>query len=244
MLRTRLRASRSGGPLAVASPCRTASATRIEAVPHGWPTTDNRRKSLCAKERLRHNSRLTAPDCRQARIRALGDAGLWQDDESMVAPTSTVVASRHADVVVVGAGPNGLAAAIVLGRAGLNVTVMEAQDTIGGGCRTETLTLPGYRHDVCAAIHPMGVASPLFQRLRLTDYGVTWLPARFGLAHPLDDGRVALLSRRMSDTSASLGNDGEEWLRLMSPFVERQADFFSDVLRPIRWPRHTGLMAR
>jgi phytoene dehydrogenase-like protein len=154
------------------------------------------------------------------------------------------IASSAVDVVVVGAGPNGLAAAIVLGRAGLNVAVLEARDTVGGGCRTAALTLPGYRHDVCAAIHPMGVASPVFHRLRLSDHGVTWLPARFALAHPLDDGRVALLSRRMADTAASLGGDGEQWTQLLSPFVERHTDFFDDVLRPIRRPKHIGLMAR
>ncbi|MCC7125049.1 MAG: NAD(P)/FAD-dependent oxidoreductase [Acidobacteria bacterium] len=152
---------------------------------------------------------------------------------------------RAVDVVIVGAGPNGLTAAIVLARSGLSVVVLEARETIGGGCRTESLTLPGYRHDVCAAIHPMGAASPIFQRLRLTDHGVAWLPARYALAHPLDDGRVALLSRRMDETTASLdGDDGARWAAMLEPFVDQSEAFFDEILRPVRIPRHIGLMSR
>jgi phytoene dehydrogenase-like protein len=148
------------------------------------------------------------------------------------------------DAVIVGAGPNGLTAAVVLARAGLSVEVLEANETIGGGCRTESLTLPGHHHDVCAAIHPMAVASPIFRRLQLTNHGVTWLSASVPLAHPLDDGSAALLSRRLADMSETLGPDGQRWVDLMSPFVERQQEFFSDVLRPVRIPRHPLLMAR
>lgn len=148
------------------------------------------------------------------------------------------------DAVVVGAGPNGLTAAAVLCRAGLSVTVLEANDTIGGGCRTESLTLPGFHHDVCGAIHPMGVVSPIFRRLQITDHGVRWMSAPTPLAHPLDDGRVAVLSRRLEDVTQSLGRDGQRWIELLRPFVERQEDFFDDVLRPIRLPRSPLLMAR
>ncbi len=158
--------------------------------------------------------------------------------------------ARHAsttprrDVVIVGAGPNGLTAAIVMARAGLSVSVLEANDAIGGGCRTESLTLPGYRHDVCAAIHPVALASPIFNHLGLTNHGVEWRSARYALAHPLDDGRAAILSRRMAETTMSLGVDGPRWERLVEPFVARHEAFFADTLRPIRMPRHPWLMLR
>jgi phytoene dehydrogenase-like protein len=148
------------------------------------------------------------------------------------------------DAVIVGAGPNGLAAAVVLARTGLSVEILEARDTNGGGCRTEGLTLPGFRHDVCAAIHPMGVVSPIFRRLRLTDHGVRWLSAAAPLAHPFDDGSAAVLSRRLEDMRETLGADGPRWVELMAPFVERHESFFAEVLRPIRIPRHPLLMAR
>lgn len=154
------------------------------------------------------------------------------------------MASPVPDVVVVGAGPNGLTAAAVLGLAGLSVTLLEGRETIGGGCRTESLTAPGFHHDVCGAIHPMGVVSPIFQRLRLTEYGVQWMSAAAPLAHPLDHGRVAVLSRRLTDMSATLGDDGRRWARLLRPFVDRHTDFFAGILRPIRIPRHPWLMAR
>jgi phytoene dehydrogenase-like protein len=154
------------------------------------------------------------------------------------------VAQQTPDAVIVGAGPNGLTAAVVLARAGLSVVVVEARETIGGGCRTESLTLPGYHHDVCAAIHPMGVVSPIFRKLKLTDDGVKWLAAFAPLAHPFDDGSVAVLSRRVADMEEILGADGRRWIELMAPFVERHEEFFEEVLRPIRAPRHPMLMAR
>ena len=154
------------------------------------------------------------------------------------------MAQSTRDAVVVGAGPNGLTAAIVLARAGLSVEVLEARETIGGGCRTADLTLPGHRHDVCAAIHPMGVVSPIFQRLDLTGHGVRWLSAAVPLAHPLDDGSAGVLSRRLGDMPELLGRDGGPWVDLMEPFVARHQDFFAGILRPVRLPRHPLLMAR
>jgi phytoene dehydrogenase-like protein len=148
------------------------------------------------------------------------------------------------DVAVVGAGPNGLAAAAVLGLCGLSVVVLERNAQAGGGCRTEYLTLPGFVHDVCAAIHPMGMASPIFRRLQLVNHGLSWVHAPVALAHPFDAGRAAVISRQMSATVEALGRDGPRWQRLLSPFVDRWEALFSDVLRPVRLPRHPLLMTQ
>ena len=120
------------------------------------------------------------------------------------------MSSRHAyDAIVVGAGPNGLAAAITLARAGRSVLVLEAKDTIGGGSRSMELTLPGFVHDVCSAIHPLGIGSPFFRSLPLEDYGLQWIHSPAPLAHPFDDGTAVVLERDLSDTEASLGVDGK-----------------------------------
>jgi phytoene dehydrogenase-like protein len=148
------------------------------------------------------------------------------------------------DAVIVGAGPNGLTASAVLSAAGLSVLVLERNERIGGGCRTEALTLPGFAHDVCSAIHPMGAVSPIFRALRLTEHGLTWAAAPTPLAHPLPDGRVAVLSRAIAETASTLGSDGPVWERLLRPFVDRQEAFFSEILRPVRVPAHPLLMAR
>ena len=148
------------------------------------------------------------------------------------------------DVAIVGAGPNGLTAAAVLAGAGLSVVVLERSDRIGGSCRTEALTLPGFAHDVCGAIHPIGAASPIFKALALDRLGLEWASAPLPLAHPLDDGSVAVLSRHMATTGATLGQDADIWERMVRPFVARHEDFFGDVLRPVRWPRCPLLMVR
>src|SRR5690349_21897863 len=112
---------------------------------------------------------------------------------------------RDFDAVVVGAGPNGLSAAIRLQQAGLSVLVLEARETVGGGTRSAELTLPGFTHDICSAIHPLALGSPFFRDLPLADYGLEWIQPPAALAHPLDDGTVAVLDRSIDATAATLG---------------------------------------
>jgi phytoene dehydrogenase-like protein len=149
------------------------------------------------------------------------------------------------DAVVVGAGPNGLAAAIVLARAGISVLVLEAKETIGGGARTAELTLPGFRHDICSAIHPLGALSPFFRTLPLHDHGLTWIEAPIPLAHPLDDGTAAIVERSLDATAERLGRDGDAYHALIAPLLRRADALFEEILRPVRLiPRHPLLMAR
>ena len=148
------------------------------------------------------------------------------------------------DAIVVGAGPNGLAAAIVLARAGLRVLVREAADQPGGGARTEPLTLPGFAHDVCSAVHPLGIASPLFRRLPLAEHGLEWVQPPAPLAHPFDDGTAVLLERSTRATGRQLGPDAAAWQRLMDPFVDRWQHLLADALGPLKVPRHPLLLAR
>jgi phytoene dehydrogenase-like protein len=148
------------------------------------------------------------------------------------------------DAIVVGSGPNGLAAAIALARAGRSVLVREGRETIGGGLRTEELTLPGFRHDTCSAIHPLGVASPFLRSLPLEEHGVEWIHPPAPLAHPLDDGSAVVLERSLEETAAGLGADGRAWRRLFEPFVSGADDLLDGVLAPLRPPRHPLLMGR
>ncbi|HLW00343.1 MAG TPA: NAD(P)/FAD-dependent oxidoreductase [Ktedonobacterales bacterium] len=149
------------------------------------------------------------------------------------------------DAVVVGSGPNGLAAAITLARAGRSVIVFEAKGTIGGGCRTAELTLPGFAHDVCSAIHPMGVASPFMRTLPLEQYGVEWIQPDAPLAHPFDDGSVAVLERSIEATGSWLGKDADAYSRLMAPLVNRWEELVGDALGPLPIPpHHPFIMAR
>lgn len=143
------------------------------------------------------------------------------------------------DAVVVGSGPNGLAAAVTLARAGRSVTVLEAEDTIGGGTRTEELTLPGLLHDVCSAIHPLGVASPFLSTLPLAEHGLRWRSFDVDLVHPLDGGRAAVLHHGLAETVAGLGDDGPAWDRLFGPLSRRFGALAEDLLRPIlHVPKH------
>lgn len=149
------------------------------------------------------------------------------------------------DAVVVGAGPNGLSAAVTLAAEGLSTLLLEANDTVGGAARTEALTLPGFRHDVGSAVYPMGVGSPFFASLPLEDLGLSWIHPDMPLAHPLDGGRSALLHRSLEDTATGLEGDGTRYRKLMEPFVDAWPTFADHVLdTPFRVPRAPTLMAR
>lgn len=153
--------------------------------------------------------------------------------------------SERWDAVVVGAGPNGLAAAVELARAGLAVKLFEAAETIGGGCRTEGLTLPGFRHDVCSAIHPMAAGSPAFSAWPLTDFGLEWVHPELPLAHPLDGGHAAALDRDLTTTAAGLGGDGAAWRDVFAPLAEHWQQLAGELLQPLlHLPRHPGLLTR
>ncbi len=147
------------------------------------------------------------------------------------------------DAVVVGAGPNGLSAAIVLQQAGLSVLLLEAKDSIGGGLRTEALTLPGFLHDVCSAIHPMAAASPFFATLPLDRYGLEYIHPPFAAAHPFDDGSAAVLTSSLEETAAKLQADENTYLRLMKPLVHNWSSLLPDLLGPFHWPAHPAAMA-
>ncbi|MFW6125554.1 MAG: phytoene desaturase family protein [Chloroflexota bacterium] len=142
------------------------------------------------------------------------------------------------DAVVVGSGPNGLAASVVLAREGLSVLLVEAKDTVGGGTRSAELTLPGYVHDVCSAVHPLGLASPFFRTADVVKHGVEWVHPPVCMAHPLDDGTAAFLERSVSDTAATLGEDGAAYRRLMAPLVADWDTLAHELLGPLRIPRH------
>lgn len=144
-----------------------------------------------------------------------------------------------ARAVVVGAGPNGLAAAITLAQAGLAVTVLEAADEVGGGARTAQVTGDGLAHDICSAIHPFGAASPFFSSLPLADHGLQWRWPEIDLAHPLDGGRAGVLLRSIDQTAAALGDDAGRWRRLFEPLAARFHELAEDALAPVQHlPRH------
>jgi phytoene dehydrogenase-like protein len=146
---------------------------------------------------------------------------------------------------VIGSGPNGLAAAIVLVQAGMRVDVFEAQVEPGGGARSMQFTLPGFLHDFGSAVHPFAVGSPFVSSLPLADYGLEWIHGSAPLAHPLDDGTAVVLERDLGETERALGEDGKEWRRLLEPAVTHWKEFADDALGPpLRMPHHPLRMAQ
>src|SRR5262245_61740511 len=123
------------------------------------------------------------------------------------------------DAIIVGAGPNGLAAGIELARAGKRVCIYEGSDRVGGGARSDNLTLPGFTHDICSAVHPLAVSSPFFTKLDLARYGLEFIEPPAALAHPFDDGTAILLKRSVETTSQQFGRDAEPYQKLMNPVV-------------------------
>ena len=148
------------------------------------------------------------------------------------------------DAVVVGAGPNGLAAAITLACAGLRVRVLEGSSTAGGGCRSAQLTLPGFVHDTCATIHGLAPASPFFRSVPMAELGVELAHPDAPLAHPLDGGEAAMLERSLERTAAGLDGDGAAFRRLMAPLAAHPDGLMREVLRPLRLPGRPILLAR
>lgn len=151
---------------------------------------------------------------------------------------------REYDAVVVGSGPNGLAAAITLQLAGLSVLMVEAAPSVGGGMRTAELTLPGFHHDVCSAIHPMAAASPFLRSLPLEDHGLKYIYPSICAAHPLDHGRGAALAHSFDDTVRALGSDGNAYRQLFEPLIKTWPRVEADALGPLHWPGDILAMGR
>jgi len=149
--------------------------------------------------------------------------------------------SAKRDAIVVGSGPNGLAAAIALAERGWSVHVIEGAATVGGGVRSAALTRPGFIHDICSSVYPMALATPFFRRLPLA---VDWVHPPNLVAHPLDDGSAAVLKRSVEETAAGLGSDRDAYRSLMNPFVERADDLMAELVGPFRIPRHPLLAMR
>lgn len=150
--------------------------------------------------------------------------------------------NKH-DAIVIGSGPNGLAAAIRLAQAGKRVVVYEANETIGGGSRSAELTLPGFVHDTCSAIHPLGIGSPFFKTLPLEKYGLEWIHPSAPLAHVWEDGTAVMLEREVNRTARNLGRDGAMWSRIFSPFASRWNALAPMLLGPlVKLPRNPFLL--
>lgn len=141
------------------------------------------------------------------------------------------------DAIVVGSGPNGLTAAITLQQKGLSVLIVEAKNTIGGGLRSAELTIPGFQHDICSAIHPLAVASPFFNSLPLHKHGLTFIQPKIAVAHPLDDGKSAVLSNSVEETAGLLGSDKDNYLKLIEPITKQWDALLPELLAPLHFPK-------
>src|SRR5262245_7979068 len=148
------------------------------------------------------------------------------------------------DAVVVGSGPNGLSAAIVIAQAGRKVVVFEAEPTIGGGVRSAELTLPGFVHDTCSAVHPLAIGSPFFRTLPLASHGLEWIEPPAMVAHPLDDGSCGIVHRSVERTAVGLGADARAYADLIGSLVAAWPRLEASVLGPPRWPDHPFQLAR
>ncbi len=149
------------------------------------------------------------------------------------------------DAIIIGSGPNGLSAGIALAQKGLSVKIFETSDVIGGGARTKELTLPGFHHDVCSAIHPMAVGSPFLKTLPLEDFGLKWIYPEYPLAHPLDNEPAVILRRSLDDTAKELGKDEKAYKNLFIPFVKRWEELAPEILSPFNSiPSSPVLMAQ
>ncbi len=148
------------------------------------------------------------------------------------------------DAVIVGAGPNGFSRGITLAQAGCKTLLIEAKETIGGGMRTAEVTLPGFRHDICSAIHPLGVASPFLRSLPLADYGLEWIQPPLSFGHPLEDGTAVWLHPSIAETAAQLGADGQAYTRFMQPLVADWEKIEKAVLGPLPVSIHLLALAR
>ncbi|TBH76247.1 phytoene desaturase family protein [Aquirufa nivalisilvae] len=152
--------------------------------------------------------------------------------------------STEYDAIVVGSGPNGLASAIYLQQKGLSVLMVEAKDSIGGGLRTEEITLPGFKHDICSAIHPLAAASPFFKTLPLQDHGLTFIQPIYSAAHPLANGDSAVLAPSLELTAHKLGYDGENYRDLIQPFISHWESLLADILAPLHVPNQPINLAK
>lgn len=151
---------------------------------------------------------------------------------------------KKLDCVIIGSGPNGLAAGINLAKKGFQVLILEASSTVGGGMRTAELTLPGFHHDICSAVHPMGYLSPFFNQLELENYGLEWVFPDVSVAHPLDNQPAVILSQSVEETASGLGMDEKAYVNLISPLAKHTDWLIEDSLKPQGWPKHPLFLAQ